>query len=190
MSRSLPNLGGDESSLILRRMEHCAREREGAGVLEALNGAHRAGVKQKLKAERDQLLLNVQQERVARIDRWTQKTQSSPFAVDQWKEDVKAFNKAQEAQKRERERRLLGERRKREMSAHALQQTQTYTEHDEMAEYREEKRKLLQNQKQLKALLDLEKASARAAKVLDTRKKQDIFLQSRQLKQAMANQTA
>merc|ERR1712113_1110482 len=83
----------------------------------------------------------------------------------------------------EKRRQRLTARRNRE--AHNAIFKRATAEMDELDQLRAEKRMLLENERQLKALRDVEKSNARTAQILQERRKQQLQKQQEQLTQVV-----
>merc|ERR1739848_123207 len=103
------------------------------------------------------------QSKLDRDQRWSRKTQRSPFAVDLVAEDqrIDEENRVRD-QIAQRKSKLLANRQR---EAHNAIFKQAVLESDELEVLRREKRLLLENEKQLKAMKDVEKTNARTAQI-------------------------
>merc|ERR1712060_5159 len=101
-----------------------------------------------------------------------QKTQASPFKVDQWEEDEKIYHAVNRRKQAER----LREKReaKQKVEADNIVIITGLAEHDELEALRREKRILMDDQKKLEAQIGLEKVNRRIASV---KRMQDNFRQ-------------
>merc|ERR1719454_2846724 len=93
-----------------------------------------------------------------RDERWIRKLQKSPFAVDMVAENQRIDEENRIRDNVEQRRQKLMARRNRE--AHNAIFKRATAEMDELDTLRSEKRMLLENEKQLKALCDVEKSNA------------------------------
>merc|ERR1719224_316633 len=118
-----------------------------------------------------------------RDERWTRKLQRSPFAVDLVAEDQRIHEENRVRDNVEQRRQKLMARRNRE--AHNAIFKRATAEMDELDTLRSEKRMLLENERQLKALRDVEKSNARTAQILQERRKQQLEKQQAQLTQVV-----
>merc|ERR1740115_579240 len=125
-------------------------------------------------------LLDSQRERE---ERWGRKLQKSPFAVDLVAENQRIDEENQVRDTVEQRRQRLMARRNRE-APNAIFKRAT-AETDELDQLRQEKRMLLENERQLKALKDVEKSNARTAQILQERRKQQLEKQQAQLMQVV-----
>merc|ERR1712186_109500 len=111
--------------------------------------------------------------------------EGNPLSVDLWAEVEGKFrvncnrNKAEQAKQR------VAARLQRE--AHGTIFARAAADVDEMEDLRAERRLLKENEKQLKAMRDVEKGNARSAKVLQQRKDQEVQKQQHQLIRAMSS---
>merc|ERR1719330_2002606 len=107
-----------------------------------------------------------------REERWSRKLQRSPFAVDLVAENqrIDEENRVQRTMESRRQR-LLAQR---EREAHNAIFKRATAETDELDQLRREKRLLLENEKQLKALKDVEKSNARTAQILQERRRREL----------------
>lgn len=71
--------------------------------------------------------------------------------------------------------------------AHGLILSRALTDTDVLDDLRIERRHMLQNERELKAMADVEKKNMRAAKVLSDRKKDLNFKQQQMLRSALAS---
>merc|ERR1719224_90555 len=118
-----------------------------------------------------------------RDERWTRKLQKSPFAVDLVAENQRIDEENRVRDHVEQRRQRLMARRNRE--AHNAIFKRATAEMDELDQLRAEKRMLLENERQLKALRDVEKSNARTAQILQERRKQQLEKQQAQLMQVV-----
>merc|ERR1719263_1775047 len=114
------------------------------------------------------------------------KLQRSPFAVDLVAENQRIDEENRVRDHVEQRRQRLMARRNRE--AHNAIFKRATAEMDELDQLRAEKRMLLENEKQLKALRDVEKSNARTAQILQDRRKQQLEKQQAQLQQVVGGQ--
>merc|ERR1719382_708539 len=118
-----------------------------------------------------------------RDERWSRKLQRSPFAVDLVAENQRIDEENRVRHHVEQRRQRLLAQRNRE--AHNSIFQRATAEADELEQLRTEKRLLLENEKQLKALRDVERSNARTAQILQERRRQQLQRQHEQLQQAM-----
>merc|ERR1712050_814134 len=98
--------------------------------------------------------------------------QRSPFAVDLVAENQRIDEENRVRDHVEQRRQRLMAQRNRE--AHNSIFKRATAEADELDQLRTEKRLLLENERQLKALRDVEKSNARTAQILQERRRQHI----------------
>merc|ERR1712014_209539 len=110
---------------------------------------------------------------------WSRKLQRSPFAVDLVAENqrIEEENRVRDHVEQRRQRLLA----KRNREAHNSIFKRATAEADELDLLRTEKRLLLENEKQLKALRDVERSNARTAQILQERRRQQLDKQQGQL---------
>merc|ERR1719272_2212571 len=132
---------------------------------------------------RQQYLSGMSTSRRDRDERWTRKLQRSPFAVDLVAENQRIDEENRVRDHVEQRRQRLMARRNRE--AHNAIFKRATAEMDELDQLRQEKRMLLENERQLKALRDVEKSNARTAQILQERRKQQLEKQQAQLMQVV-----
>merc|ERR1712003_459576 len=107
-----------------------------------------------------------------RDERWSRKLQRSPFAVDLVAENqrIDEENRVQRTVEQRRQR-LMAQRNR---EAHNSIFKRATAESDELDQLRTEKRLLLENERQLKALRDVERSNARTAQILQQRRTQQM----------------
>merc|ERR1711865_1181407 len=118
-----------------------------------------------------------------RDERWMRKLQKSPFAVDLVAENQRIDEEHRVTKHVEQRRQRLMAQRNRE--AHNAIFKRALAESDELDALRAEKRLLLQNERQLKALRDVEKSNARTAQILQERRRTQLEKDHRTLSQAV-----
>merc|ERR1712066_629285 len=118
-----------------------------------------------------------------RDERWSHKLQRSPFVVDLVAENQRIEEENRVRDHVEKRRQRLMVRRNRE--AHNNIFKRATAEADELEMLRTEKRLLLENEKQLKALRDVERSNARTAQILQERRRQQLQKQHEQLQYVM-----
>merc|ERR1711964_320585 len=116
-------------------------------------------------------------------ERWVRRLQKSPFAVDLVAENQRIDEENRVRDHVEQRRQRLMARRNRE--AHNAIFKRATAEMDELDQLRAEKRMLLENERQLKALRDVEKSNARTAQILQERRRQQLQKQQAQLAQVV-----
>jgi len=173
----------EERERLLRRLEMCAKAREESTKIMSIRFAERDAVKSDMRRERqmhnDKLIASQRD----RDERWTRKLQRSPFAVDLVAENQRVDEENRVRDHVEQRRQRLMARRNRE--AHNAIFKRATAEMDELDQLRAEKRMLLENERQLKALRDVEKSNARTAQILQERRKQQLQKQQAQLMQVV-----
>merc|ERR1719321_2058101 len=132
---------------------------------------------------RTQYLGEMSNSRRERDERWTRKLQRSPFAVDLVAENQRIDEENRVRDHVELRKQKLMKARSRE--AHNAIFKRAVAESDELDLLRQEKRMLLENEKQLKALRDVEKSNARTAQILQERRRQQLEKQQAQLTQVV-----
>jgi len=173
----------EERERLLRRLEMCAKAREESTKIMSIRFAERDAVKNEMRRERQHLADQLQMSQRDRDDRWVRKMQKSPFAVD-----LVAENQRIDEENRVRdhvEKRRQGVMARRNREAHNAIFKRATAEMDELDQLRAEKRMLLENERQLKALRDVEKSNARTAQILQERRKQQLQKQQAQLMQVV-----
>merc|ERR1719194_290738 len=145
--------------------------------------AQRDAVKHMMKRERQQHLEKLTASQSDRDERWSRKLQRSPFAVDLVAENQRIDEENRVRDHVEQRRQRLMARRNRE--AHNAIFKRATAEMDELDQLRAEKRMLLENERQLKALRDVEKSNARTAQILQERRRQQLEKQQAQLMQVV-----
>merc|ERR1719183_1570590 len=149
--------------------EMCAKAREESTKIMSVRFAQRDAVKNEMRRERIQHQQALVASQCERDERWTRKLQRSPFAVDLVAENQRIDEENRVREHVEKRRQGLMARRNRE--AHNAIFKRATAEMDELDQLRAEKRMLLENEKQLKALRDVEKSNARTAQILQERRK-------------------
>merc|ERR1719171_2603145 len=119
------------------------------------------------------------QSRRERDERWTRKLQKSPFAVDLVAENQRIDEENRVRDHIEQRKQKLMQQRNRE--AHNAIFQKAVAESDELDLLRQEKRMLLENEKELKALRDVEKSNARTAQILQVRRQNQLDKQQQRL---------
>merc|ERR1712190_262023 len=135
--------------------------------------AQRDAVKNDIKRERQRYLEKMTASQCDRDERWSRKLQRSPFAVDLVAENQRIDEENRVHDHVEQRRQRLMAKRNRE--AHNSIFKRATAETDELDQLRTEKRLLLENEKQLKALRDVERSNARTAQILQERKRQQLL---------------
>mmetsp|Transcript_14757 Transcript_14757/g.42305 ORF Transcript_14757/g.42305 Transcript_14757/m.42305 type:complete len:195 (+) Transcript_14757:80-664(+) len=184
-SSSMPSFMPDaEHHRLMRRLEHNAKAREKAGRLEGSLSVTLNTAKQQNEKDRVGFIKEMQRTHKERTDRWVRLTETNPLSADLWAEDQKVFLTNCSRDKAEKLERRRMEKMARE--AHSAVLKSTLGEVDELELLRAEKRLLVENSKQLKALKDVERTNGRACKVLMQRKNRELDRQQQQLERAMS----
>lgn len=173
----------EERERLLRRLEMCAKAREESTKIMSIRFAERDAVKNSNRRERADYTEKLAVSQRERDERWTRKLQRSPFAVDLVAENQRIDEENRVRDHVEQRRQRLMARRNRE--AHNAIFKRATAETDELDQLRAEKRMLLENERQLKALRDVEKSNARTAQILQERRKQQLQKQQAQLQQVV-----
>merc|ERR1719316_1783377 len=129
--------------------------------------------------KRDGYLHDMFQSRRERDERWTRKLQKSPFAVDLVAETQRIDEENRVRDHIDQRKQKLIQQRQRE--AHNAIFKRAVAESDELDLLRQEKRLLLEKEKQLKALRDVERSNARTAQILQERRRLQLEKQSRRI---------
>merc|ERR1719229_173128 len=129
--------------------------------------AQRDAFKAEIRREKQELQDKISNAQRDRDERWSRKLQRSPFAVDLVAENQRIDEENRVQRSVEQRRQRLVARRNRE--AHNAIFTRATAENDELEQLRAEKRMLLENERQLKALKDVERSNARTAQILQER---------------------
>lgn len=177
----------EERERLLRRLEMCAKAREESTKIMSIRFAERDAVKSNLRKERQQYQEKLQSVQHEREERWQRKLQKSPFAVDLVAENQRIDEENRVRDHVEQRRQRLMARRNRE--AHNAIFKRATAEMDELDQLRAEKRMLLENERQLKALRDVEKSNARTAQILTERRKMQMKKQQDRLTQVVNSVT-
>lgn len=176
----------EERERLLRRLEMCAKAREESTKIMSIRFAQRDAVKHDMKQDRRVYLDRLVASQRERDERWARRLQKSPFAIDLVAED-------QRISEENRVRHLVEQRRAkstatRSREAHHRIFKRATVESDELDQLRREKRQLLENEKQLKALRDVEKSNARTLQILQARQEKQQEL--KKLKQMRMESSA
>jgi len=182
MSQILPKASTtEERERLLRRLEMCAKAREESTKIMSVQFAQRDAKKNEMRRERQvyvDKLLSTQRDRE---ERWSRKLQRSPFAVDLVAENQRIDEENRVRDHVEQRRQRIMVKRNREAHNHIFKRATA--EADELDQLRAEKRLLLENEKQLKALRDVERSNARTAQILQERRRQQSMREQVQLQQ-------
>jgi len=183
-----PNATSEEREKLLRRLEMCAKAREESTKITSVKCAQREAKKIAMRRERQvytEKLLAAQRDRE---DRWSRRLQKSPFSVDLLADNQRIDEESRVRDLVEQQRLRSEARRSRE--AHDSIFLQASTQADELDELRAEKRLLLENERQLRALRDVERSNARTAQILQERRRQQHLKQQAHLQQAINGSSA
>jgi adenylosuccinate synthase len=162
----------EDRERLLRRLEMCAKAREESTKIMSIRFAERDAVKKDLKVERQMVIERHHASQKDREDRWSRRLGRSPFHID-------LVAESQRIDEESRVRDLLEKRRlkaamEKSREAHNKILMRAMAESDELEQLRMEKRLLLENEKQLKALRDVERSNARTAQILQARKERQL----------------
>jgi hypothetical protein len=144
---------------LARRQAHVQKASADREKLDSKVQRQRQRVQREMQLEESQFQKRMQMDKAKREQRWTQKTEGHPFATDQWALDAKIYdaNRVKDARTSD-----MGK-----SAARASMDDQTRRRHEKTAEIdvlgnlRREKKKLQEDQKELKARLDLYKVEKR-----------------------------
>merc|ERR1719284_1490890 len=145
--------------------------------------AQRDAVKTETRRKRQRLAHEFSKNQRLRDERWSRKMQRSPFAVDLVAENQRIDEENRVRDHVEQRRQRLLQKQNRE--AHNSIFKRIAAENDELERLRREKKMLLENERQLKALRDVERSNARTAQILQERRKQQLQKQQAQLMQVV-----
>lgn len=162
----------EERERLLRRLEMCAKAREESTKIMSIRFAQRDAVKHDLRRERQTLVEKLSESQRDREERWSRRLQRSPFAVDLVAENQRIDEESRVQRAVERRRQKLVQKHNRD--AHNAIFTRATAEADELMELRREKRLLIENERQLKALRDVERSNARTAQILQERRRNHL----------------
>merc|ERR1719321_1042400 len=137
---------------------------------------------------RTQYLGEMSNSRRERDERWTRKLQRSPFAVDLVAENQRIDEENRVRDHVELRKQKLMKARSRE--AHNAIFKRAVAESDELDLLRQEKRMLLENEKELKALRDVEKSNARTAQILQERRRVQLEKQQKKIEELKRQQNS
>mmetsp|Transcript_15784 Transcript_15784/g.43500 ORF Transcript_15784/g.43500 Transcript_15784/m.43500 type:complete len:300 (-) Transcript_15784:86-985(-) len=183
VSHALPKASTDEErERLMRRLEMCAKAREESTKIMSVQFAQRDAKKTEMRRERQLYTEKLTASARDREERWGRKLQRSPFAVDLVAENQRIDEENRVRDHVEQRRQRLIAKRNRE--AHNYIFKRATAETDELDQLRTEKRLLLENERQLKALRDVERSNARTAQILQERRRLQQMKQQNQLQQA------
>jgi hypothetical protein len=175
-------VSAEERERIMHRLEICAQAREESTRIMSFRFAQRDAVKDDLQQSADAYRRELLASKLEREQRWVRKTGRSPFAVDLVAEDqrIEEENRVRE-DIANRKAKLLAARHN---EAHNAIFKRAVAESDELEILRKEKRVLLQNEKQLKAMRDVERTNARTAQIQSQKERMEEDRQERREKEA------
>merc|ERR1719375_1895715 len=146
--------------------------------------AQRDAVKRDMHRSRQAFLSQLNHATEERDERWARKLARSPFAVDLVAENQRIDEENRVHGQVEKRRQRLMAHRNRE--AHNLIFKRAIAESDELEVLRKEKRALLENEKKLKALRDVERSNARTAEILQDRRRYQVEKQQMKLQHVVS----
>merc|ERR1719235_1074863 len=149
-----------------------ARAREESTKIMSIRLAQRDYVKKEMRRTKQEFHQQLHDSTLERDERWGRKLARSPFAVDLVAENQRIDEENRVQDQVERRRNRLVAQRHRE--AHNVIFKRAIAESDELDILRSEKRMLLDNEKRLKALRDVERSNARTAQILQERRRQQM----------------
>jgi len=175
-------VSAEERERIMHRLEICAQAREESTRIMSFRFAQRDAVKDDLQRSADSYRRELLASKLEREQRWVRKTSRSPFAVDLVAEDqrIEEENRVRE-DIASRKAKLLSARHN---EAHNAIFKRAVAESDELEILRKEKRVLLQNEKQLKAMRDVERTNARTAQIQAQKERMEEERQDKREKEA------
>ena len=175
-------VSAEERERIMHRLEICAQAREESTRIMSFRFAQRDAVKEDLQRSADSYRRELLASKLEREQRWVRKTSRSPFAVDLVAEDqrIEEENRVRE-DIASRKAKLLSARHN---EAHNAIFKRAVAESDELEILRKEKRVLLQNEKQLKAMRDVERTNARTAQIQAQKERMEEERQDKREKEA------
>jgi len=189
MSHLMPTASKtEERERLLRRLQMCAKAREESTMIGSMRFAERDVVKIRNVREVQESKERYLSSKNERHERWGRKLQRNPFSVDLLAEHQRIHEEHRVSSDAKKRSENLMARRNRE--AHNAIFKRATAEADELDELRSEKRMLLENEKQLKALRDVEKSNARTAQILQERRKQQLEKQQAQLMSVVNGQAS
>jgi hypothetical protein len=175
-------VSAEERERIMHRLEICAQAREESTRIMSFRFAQRDAVKEDLQRSADSYRRELLGAKLDREQRWVRKTSRSPFAVDLVAEDqrIEEENRVRE-DIASRKAKLLSARHN---EAHNAIFKRAVAESDELEILRKEKRVLLMNEKQLKAMRDVERTNARTAQIQSQKERMEEDRQQRREKES------
>lgn len=162
----------EERERLLRRLEMCAKAREESTRVMSIRFARRDQAAKEYKRDRVRHTERMVEAQQDREERWSRRLQRSPFAVDLVAENqrIDEENRVRDHME-QRKSRIIA---KRNREAHNAIFRRATEEVDELDQLRKEKRALLENERRLKALKDVERSNARTAQILQDRRRQQM----------------
>jgi len=148
---------------LVRRMRHCAKAREDSTRLLSMRFLQRDIVKSSLNRETENNALALALNRRLSEDRWAKKLAKSPYNCDQLAQAEKALEENKILDLIKSRKKTIEKNRKADAETKIIQHG--LSERDELAILREQKRSLLNKEKELRAIRDIGKTAARTAKV-------------------------
>merc|ERR1719207_188468 len=175
-------VSAEERERIMHRLEICARAREESTRIMSFRFAQRDAVKEDTQRAAETYRRELLSSKYEREQRWIRKTTRSPFAVDLVAEDQRIDEENRvRTEIAQRKQKLLAARHN---EAHNAIFKRAVAESDELEILRKEKRVLLQNEKQLKAMRDVERTNARTAQIQAQKERMEDERQERREKEA------
>merc|ERR550537_447277 len=136
-----------------------------------------------MRKTRESFLTNMSSSRRHRDERWGRKLQRSPFAVDLVAENQRIDEENRVRDHIEQRKQKLMHQRNRE--AHNAIFKRAVAESDELDVLLQEKRTLLQNEKLLTAMRDVERSNARTAQILQERRRNELERQQARIQEQL-----
>merc|ERR550537_183164 len=167
----------EDREKIMHRLDVCAKAREESTRIMSFRFAQRDAVKEDIVRSAEVYRRDCVLAKREREQRWARKLNKSPFCVDLVAEDqrIDEENRVREKILQRKAKLLAG----RHNEAHNAIFKRAVVESDELEVLRREKRILLQNEKQLKAMRDVERTNARTAQILFKRQQNEEERQQR-----------
>merc|ERR1719316_1958020 len=160
----------EDREKIMHRLDVCAKAREESTRIMSFRFAQRDAVKEDTQRAAETYRRELLSSKYEREQRWIRKTTRSPFAVDLVAEDQRIDEENRvRTEIAQRKQKLLAARHN---EAHNAIFKRAVAESDELEVLRREKRVLLRNERQLKAMRDVERTNARTAQILSSKDKQ------------------
>jgi len=175
----------DDIGWLLKYRELSARARAESTKILNTQFAERDVKRGALQRERQMHCLRLAASQRDREERWSRKLQRSPFAVDLVAENQRIDEENRVRDHVQQRRQRLAAKRNQEIQDLLFKQAATNP--DEIHQLRTEKRLLLENERQLKALRDVERHNARTAQILQEKRQQQQQQKERQQQRERAN---